>query len=100
MQTPYCTATCPGASLVKPCALLSLTGLSKISGDENEMRRPVGGIHENSPGSPGRVAMLPFCGVCPDRLMIENHRTGLIWKTSMSNREVQPALDAIGFHKD
>jgi len=32
--------------------------------------------------------------------MIENHRTGLIWKTSMSNQEIQPALDAIGFHKD
>ena len=33
-------------------------------------------------------------------LMIENHRTGLIWKTSMSNPEIQPALEAIGFHKD
>lgn len=36
----------------------------------------------------------------PIVVMIENHRTGLIWKTSMSNPEVQPALDAIGFHKD
>jgi exo beta-1,2-glucooligosaccharide sophorohydrolase (non-reducing end) len=36
----------------------------------------------------------------PIVLIIENHRTGLIWKTSMSNPEIQPALDAIGFHKD
>jgi exo beta-1,2-glucooligosaccharide sophorohydrolase (non-reducing end) len=36
----------------------------------------------------------------PIVLMIENHRTGLIWKRSMSNPEIQPALDAIGFHKD
>jgi len=36
----------------------------------------------------------------PIVVMIENHRTGLIWKTSMSNPEIQPALDAIGFHKD
>jgi hypothetical protein len=36
----------------------------------------------------------------PIVVMIENHRTGLIWKTFMSNPEIQPALDAIGFHKD
>jgi hypothetical protein len=36
----------------------------------------------------------------PIVLIIENHRTGLIWKTSMSNPEIQPASDAIGFHKD
>jgi exo beta-1,2-glucooligosaccharide sophorohydrolase (non-reducing end) len=36
----------------------------------------------------------------PIVVTIENHRTGLIWKTSMSNPEIQPALDAIGFHKD
>ena len=36
----------------------------------------------------------------PIVVMIENHRTGLIWKTSISNPEIQPALDAIGFHKD
>jgi hypothetical protein len=33
-------------------------------------------------------------------VMIENHRTGLIWKTFMSNPEIQPTLNAIGFHKD
>jgi hypothetical protein len=32
--------------------------------------------------------------------MIENYRSGLIWKQFMSNPEVQPALDAIGFVKD
>ncbi len=36
----------------------------------------------------------------PIVVMIENYRTGLIWKTFMSNPEIQPALDAIGFHKD
>jgi hypothetical protein len=36
----------------------------------------------------------------PIVVMIENHRTGLIWKAFMSNQEIQPALDAIGFHKD
>jgi hypothetical protein len=36
----------------------------------------------------------------PIVVVIENHRTGLIWKTFTSNPEIQPALDAIGFHKD
>ena len=36
----------------------------------------------------------------PIVVMIENHRTGLIWKAFMSNPEIQPALDAIGFRKD
>jgi hypothetical protein len=36
----------------------------------------------------------------PIVVMIENHRVGLIWKTFMSNPEIQPALNAIGFHKD
>lgn len=32
--------------------------------------------------------------------MIENHRTGLLWRLFMSNPEIQPALDAIGFTAD
>lgn len=32
--------------------------------------------------------------------MIENHRTGLLWQKFMSNPEIQPALDAIGFVPD
>jgi hypothetical protein len=36
----------------------------------------------------------------PIVVMIENHRTGLIWNTSISNPEILPALEAIGFHKD
>lgn len=32
--------------------------------------------------------------------MIENHRTGLLWKEFMANPEIQPALDAIGFKPD
>ena len=32
--------------------------------------------------------------------MIENHRTGLLWRLFMSNPEIQPALDAIGFTSD
>jgi hypothetical protein len=32
--------------------------------------------------------------------MIENHRTGLLWRLFMSNPEIQPALDAIGFVSD
>lgn len=36
----------------------------------------------------------------PIVVMMENYRTGLIWKLFMKNPEVQPALDAIGFKKD
>jgi hypothetical protein len=36
----------------------------------------------------------------PIAVMIENYRTALIWKQFMSNPEIQPALDAIGFVKD
>ncbi|HEX5788698.1 MAG TPA: glucoamylase family protein [Woeseiaceae bacterium] len=36
----------------------------------------------------------------PITVMIENHRTGLVWKHFMANPEIQPALDAIGFEKD
>lgn len=36
----------------------------------------------------------------PVTVMIENHRTGLLWKLFMANPEIQPALDAIGFEKD
>ena len=32
--------------------------------------------------------------------MIENHRTALLWDLFMSNPEIQPALDAIGFVED
>lgn len=32
--------------------------------------------------------------------MIENYRTGLLWKNFMANPEIQPALDAIGFQPD
>jgi len=32
--------------------------------------------------------------------MIENYRSGLLWKTFMSNPEIKPALDAIGFQPD
>ncbi len=32
--------------------------------------------------------------------MIENHRTGLLWKLFMSNPEVEPMVRAIGFEKD
>jgi hypothetical protein len=33
----------------------------------------------------------------PIVVMIENHRTGLLWKTFMSNPEIAPALKAVGF---
>jgi len=36
----------------------------------------------------------------PIVVMIENYRTGLIWKQFMANPEIQPALSAIGFVKD
>lgn len=32
--------------------------------------------------------------------MIENYRTGLCWELFMSNSEIQPAMDAIGFIND
>jgi exo beta-1,2-glucooligosaccharide sophorohydrolase (non-reducing end) len=33
-------------------------------------------------------------------VMIENYRSGLIWKLFMSHPEIQPMLDKIGFRKD
>jgi len=33
-------------------------------------------------------------------VMTENYRTGLIWKMFMSNPEIQPMLEKIGFQKD
>jgi len=33
-------------------------------------------------------------------VMIENYRTGLVWKKFMANPEIQPALDAIGFQTE
>ena len=32
--------------------------------------------------------------------MIENYRSGLLWSSFMSNPEIDPALDAIGFEED
>jgi hypothetical protein len=36
----------------------------------------------------------------PIVVMIENYRSGLIWKLFMSSPEIQPMLDKIGFRKD
>lgn len=36
----------------------------------------------------------------PITVMIENYRTGLIWKLFMSNPEIRPMLDRIGFKPD
>lgn len=36
----------------------------------------------------------------PIAVMIENHRTGLVWKHFMANPEIGPALGAIGFEPD
>jgi exo beta-1,2-glucooligosaccharide sophorohydrolase (non-reducing end) len=36
----------------------------------------------------------------PITVMIENYRTGLIWKLFMSNPEIHPMLDRIGFKPD
>jgi hypothetical protein len=36
----------------------------------------------------------------PPVVMIENYRTGLIWKLFMSNPEIAPALRKIGFRRD
>jgi exo beta-1,2-glucooligosaccharide sophorohydrolase (non-reducing end) len=36
----------------------------------------------------------------PQAVMIENARTGLIWKNFMANPEIQPMLDKIGFRPD
>ncbi|MBI2515530.1 MAG: hypothetical protein HYV95_01320 [Opitutae bacterium] len=36
----------------------------------------------------------------PIVVMIENHRSGLIWKKFMANPEIAPALKAIGFQPD
>lgn len=36
----------------------------------------------------------------PIVVMIENYRTGLVWKMFMSNPEIQPMLRNIGFQKD
>ena len=36
----------------------------------------------------------------PTVVMMENYRTGLLWKLFMKNKEIAPALKAIGFKKD
>ncbi|MGA9553271.1 MAG: glucoamylase family protein, partial [Candidatus Sulfotelmatobacter sp.] len=36
----------------------------------------------------------------PIVVMVENYRSGLIWKMFMSNPEIQPMLDKIGFRPD
>ncbi len=36
----------------------------------------------------------------PITVMVENYRTGLIWKMFMSNPEIKPMLDRIGFKSD
>ena len=36
----------------------------------------------------------------PIVVMIENYRSGLVWKNFMANPEIKPALDAIGFKPD
>jgi hypothetical protein len=36
----------------------------------------------------------------PITVMIENYRTGLIWRLFMSNPEIQPMMDRIGFKAD
>ncbi|GAC1674848.1 MAG: hypothetical protein PVS2B2_09320 [Candidatus Acidiferrum sp.] len=36
----------------------------------------------------------------PITVMVENYRTGLIWKLFMSNPEIKPMLDRIGFKSD
>jgi hypothetical protein len=36
----------------------------------------------------------------PITVMIENHRSGLVWRLFMSNPEIRPALTAIGFEPD
>jgi hypothetical protein len=36
----------------------------------------------------------------PIVVMIENYRSGLIWKSFMVNPEIAPALEAIGFQRD
>lgn len=36
----------------------------------------------------------------PIVVMIENHRTGLVWKNFMANPEIAPALEKIGFKPD
>jgi len=32
--------------------------------------------------------------------MIENYRSGLVWKNFMANSEIKPALENIGFRAD
>jgi hypothetical protein len=36
----------------------------------------------------------------PIVVMVENYRTGLVWRMFMSNPEIQPMLDKIGFERD
>jgi len=33
-------------------------------------------------------------------VMVENYRSGLVWKMFMSNPEIQPMLNKIGFQPD
>ena len=36
----------------------------------------------------------------PITVMIENYRSGLIWKMFMSNPEIKPMLEGIGFTRE
>jgi exo beta-1,2-glucooligosaccharide sophorohydrolase (non-reducing end) len=36
----------------------------------------------------------------PITVMIENYRTGLMWKLFMSNPEIKPMLERVGFKPD
>jgi hypothetical protein len=36
----------------------------------------------------------------PIVVMVENYRTGLVWKMFMKNAEIAPMLGKIGFEKD
>ena len=36
----------------------------------------------------------------PQAVMIENYRTGVIWKNFMANPEIRPALEKMGFRSD
>ena len=36
----------------------------------------------------------------PMVVMIENYRTGLVWKSFIANSEVRAALEGIGFRSD
>ena len=79
----------------------SMTALKCFYFDEGERLFGPSGFYDAFNGNQNWVADSYLAiDQGPILVMLQNHRTGLLWKMFMKNPEIQPALDAIGFVKD